>query len=366
MSRFSREIDEEHPLSAASRTSGGVAANAELALLIDQSAGGTPTFSEFLRRLESRGVTPLPSVNARGLNGMSYRFRGETVRGSDIGRAYTAQGLRDRKGVLYSPERDLQSIRDAADTSLRIEGRGARTRDTRTGLSLDQIATLTEIGRFRTVSVGDLIEHRYGGQSGKFAQDIRVLREAGLADRRTATHAKSGPEYEVVVLTAKGRRAAMRAAKTTGSSQEFYAGLVKSAEIRHDIGTYRMYQSERAQIEAAGGRVTKVAMDFEIKRRLMSDLNRRGEDPRDLTRKLDIAAHHEIRIVNGRFVIPDLRVEYETRDGAREQVDLELATKDYKPTQMAAKRAAGLKIYGPDSFSGGTPREPERGTLVSI
>src|SRR5215472_15900924 len=109
MARFSREIDQEHPESA-SRTSGGVSANAALAMLIDQAASGTPTFSEFLRRLESRGVTPLPSVNARGLNGMSYRFRGETVRGSDIGRAYTAQGLRDRKGGLYSPERDLQSI----------------------------------------------------------------------------------------------------------------------------------------------------------------------------------------------------------------------------------------------------------------
>jgi hypothetical protein len=324
-----------------------------LAAIIDKSAAGAPAFSEFLRRLESSGVTPLPSVNARGLNGMSYRFRGETVRGSDIGRAYTAQGLQDRKGVRYSAERDLAGVRTAAE----LPRGGRRTRDVRTGISADQAATLAEVGKFRTVSVHDLIEHRYGGNGGQFAQDVRVLREAALIERRTAVHAKSGKTYDVIVLTSKGRRAARNAAIREGSGQQFYSGLVKSAEIRHDIGIYRMYQIERAEIEAAGGRVTRVAMDFEIKKQLMSELNRRGEDPREVQRKALIASRYDIEIVNGRFVIPDLRVEYETREGESDRVDLELATGDYKPAQIAAKRAAGLKIYGPDSASGGTPRD---------
>jgi hypothetical protein len=139
---------------------------------------------------------------------------------------------------------------------------------------------------------------------------------------------------------------------------------VKSAEIRHDIGIYQMYQRERAEIEAAGGRVTRVVMDFEIKKHLMSELNKRGEGVRDRGRKAAIAARHDIQIVNGRFVIPDLRVEYETRGGEHERVDLELATGDYKPAQIAAKKAAGLKIYGPDSTSGGTPWEPDDAAAV--
>jgi DNA-binding MarR family transcriptional regulator len=353
MSRFSPDIDRERIEQASGQRGGAGSSTGELASIIDQSAAGAPTFSEFLRRLESRGVKPLPSVNVRGLNGMSYQFRGETFKGSDIGRAYTAQGLQDRKGVQYSPERDLAGIRTAA-----LERpAGGRTRDVRTGISADQLATISEIGKFRTIGVHDLIEHRYEGKYGQFAQDVRVLREAGLIERRTAVHAKSGKTYDVIVLTPKGRRAARTAAIREGSEQQFYSGLVKSAEIRHDIGIYRMYQRERAEIEAAGGKVTRVAMDFEIKKQLMSELNRRGEDPRDMQRKVEIARRHDIEIVNGRFVIPDLRVEYQTREGESLRVDLELATGDYKPAQIAAKRAAGLKIYGPDSTPGGAPRD---------
>jgi hypothetical protein len=152
-----------------------------------------------------------------------------------------------------------------------------------------------------------------------------------------------------------------------GSDQQFYSGFVKPAEVRHDVGIYRMYQQERAAIEAAGGTVVRVVTDFEIKRRLMSELNKRGEDPQDMRRKSAIAIRHEISLVKGRFVIPDLRVEYETREGELSRVDLELATRDYKSSQIAAKTAAGLKIYSPDSASGGTPREPfDRDVAMSI
>ena len=382
MSRYSPDIDREQPDQTARPTSGGRgggSSSAELAAIIDQSAQGKPTFSEFLQRLEKNGVTPLPSVNVRGLNGMSYQFRGKAVKGSDIGRAYTAQGLRERKGVLYSPERDDAAIRTAleksqsqrqADAGQRDrtgDARSTRMRDPRTGLSADQWTTLNEIGKFRTIGVRDLIEHRYEGRYPAFDRDIRVLRDAGLVERRTAAHPKSGQTFDVVVLTRKGRGAARKAAVSSGSGQQFYSGLVKSAEIRHDIGIYRMYQRERAEIEAAGGRVTRVVMDFEVKKQLMSELNRRGGDPGNPDRKAAIGARHDIQLVNGRFVIPDLRVEYETREGESERVDLELATGDYKPAQIAAKRAAGLKIYGPDTTSGGTPWEPDyAAALISI
>src|SRR5438552_1089096 len=87
----------------------------ELMTIIDQAAAGKPTLTKFIERLRDRGVEAIPSVNARGLNGMSYRFAGAAVRGSDLGRAYTAHGLQDRKGIDYRPERDSAAIKEAMD-----------------------------------------------------------------------------------------------------------------------------------------------------------------------------------------------------------------------------------------------------------
>lgn len=375
MSRYSPEIDRDTAVNRPAARSKDSQENstppdptvAELAKLIDQASAEKPTMSQFVDRLEAHGISAIPSVNARGLNGMSYRFRGRTMKGSDIGRAYTARGLQDRKGIQFSPERDAIALKVALEreslsnerTATASRDRSDRLRDQQSGLSRDQRATLMEVGRFRAVSSSDLVRHRYAGNGQRFSQDVRALREAGLVERKSATHPKSGRVYDVLVLTVKGRNAARKAARHEGSDQTFYAGFVKPAEIRHDIGIYRMYQREREQIEAMGGRVTRIVMDFEIKRHLMSELNRRGEDPRDPVRKSAIAQRHEIVVHDGRFVIPDVRVEYETRDQEHEKVDLELATADYKAGQLAAKSAAGLKIYGPDSSSGGTPWEPE-------
>ena len=58
-------------------------------------------------------------------------------------------------------------------------------------------------------------------------------------------------------------------------------------------------------------------------------------------------------------MFPDVRIEYETRDGMHEKVDLELATGDYKASQLKAKAAAGLKVYSPNGHLGGTPHGEE-------
>ena len=386
MSRYSPDVDREdlREQPAAGQQSsgrgggGGASAAAELIAIIDQAAADKPTMSQLLDRLQARGVQPIPSVNARGLNGMSYAFRGATLKGSDLGRAYTEHGLQQRKGIDYLPDRDGMAVRnaverahgftrtDAVERVVETPARGTRARDRESGLSVEQRATLREIGMFRAIETRDLVRHRYGGRRDDFEADFRVLKAAGLVERAGVEHPKSGRIYSVVALTKAGERAARRLAGG-GSGQRFYSGFVKPAEVRHDVGIYRMYQRERAAIEAGGGTIRRVVTDFEIKRRLMSELNRRGADPRDAHRKKAIADRHEISVVNGRFVIPDLRVEYETRQGEMSKVDLELATQDYKPAQIAAKKSAGIKIYGPDSVSGGTPREPEdRGAYMSF
>jgi hypothetical protein len=43
---------------------------------------------------------------------------------------------------------------------------------------------------------------------------------------------------------------------------------------------------------------------------------------------------------------PDLRLEYETPELELRHVDLELATRDYRPRAMAEKATAGFSLYG--------------------
>jgi hypothetical protein len=91
-----------------------------------------------------------------------------------------------------------------------------------------------------------------------------------------------------------------------------YVGFVKPAEVSHDASIYKMYEAEAAGIEAAGGRVHRAVLDFEFKRKICGELNKKG-DYGDLSyarRQEDLAELHELPIVDGKVSLPDLRVEY--------------------------------------------------------
>jgi hypothetical protein len=349
---------------------------------IDVAAAGKPTLSEFVARLEQNGVQVIPSIQTSGrLNGMSYRFNGNTVKGSRLGREYTAQGLQQRKGVAYVPERDDPTLHNAAERAgvhradrseidRAIAPQNRRVRDQETGLNVDQKGTLSDIGRFRTVNVEDLIRHRYAGNAGNFDRDMRALVNRGFARRRSVVHAKSGTRYQVAVLTQAGRNFLRKDEKRRGDGaerQNFYAGFVKPAEVRHDIGIYRMYQVEAARIEREGGTVKRVALDFELKKQVFGEMNKGHDrsDPDYESRKRGIAEQHGLHVHDGRIVFPDLRIEYETRDQEMDKVDLELATGDYKASQVRAKHSAGLKIYAPDTAVG-SPALQQQGLIAEL
>ena len=224
-------------------------------------------------------------------------------------------------------------------------------------MSVDQKGTLSDIGRFRTVNVEDLIRHRYAGNAGNFDRDMRALVSRGFAQRRSVEHAKSVRairwRYSLRLAgTFSGRKKS--SGRAAPNRQNFYAGFVKPAEVRHDIGIYRMYQVEAARIEREGGTVKRVALDFELKKQVFAQLNKDNDrsDPGYESRKREIAEQHGLHVHDGRIVFPDLRIEYETRDQEMDKVDLELATGDYKASQVRAKHSAGLKIYAPDTAVG--------------
>ncbi len=81
---------------------------------IDHAATGNPTMSKFLKRLEAFQVDVHPNQAKTGhVSGISFRFEGERMTGSDLGRAYTWASLQKRKGVSYDRNRDQPAIQKA-------------------------------------------------------------------------------------------------------------------------------------------------------------------------------------------------------------------------------------------------------------
>jgi hypothetical protein len=175
-------------------------------------------------------------------------------------------------------------------------------------------------------------------------------------------HLRSHAKYDIVVLTQRGLNSLRESGPDRRNGQKYYAGVVKPAEVRHDMGLYRIYQAEAARIEREGGTVRRVVLDFELKKEVFSAINKARSrfDPDYAERKHQAASDNGLKIVDGRIVFPDLRIEFETRDQEMDKIDLELATGDYKASQMRAKHAAGLKIYAPATAAGSPAiRDPE-------
>jgi hypothetical protein len=209
-------------------------------------------------------------------------------------------------------------------------------------LSDTERRTMAEIGRFRTVSVKDLARERYNEDTAKMRQDIRHLRSHKLLQTRSLWRAKERDRLEVVTLTRRGKRVLER----SGEEGTFYAGFVKPTEMAHDAAIYRMYQAEAARITKQAGEIRQITLDYELKRKVYSPLAKITPGSREYTkRQAEIAALNRLKVVRGHVQLPDLRIEYRTKDGEIEIQDLELATGHYRPGQLAAKSEAGFKFY---------------------
>ena len=92
-----------------------------------------------------------------------------------------------------------------------------------------------------------------------------------------------------------------------------------------------------------------MVLDYELKRKLNRDLNKAKDcDPSDDARiKEDVGHKNAVLIVQGQFVVPDVRLEYEDRDGNECRVDLEYLTETYRQGDMSTKAQAGFSLYAP-------------------
>ena len=204
--------------------------------------------------------------------------------------------------------------------------------------------SLKEIGKVRVIAATDLAKYAYGGSRERMDQDIRRLaRQSLLTDKTIEISQKK--TIRVVTLTKAGHRL-LKKTNQLADDQPIYHSLVKPREVKHDADLYRLYQKEVARIERGGGRPVRVLLDFELKRNLNRDLALLGPEKDDPDRKREVAEKHLLKVVNGKIPVPDLRVEYETPELELRRVDLELATRDYRPRAMAEKASAGFSLYG--------------------
>jgi hypothetical protein len=97
------------------RDRGLVSEKEQLKALIREATKDAPTMSEFVRRLQAKGVQVRANIARTGhVSGLSYRLDRVAAKGSGLGRAYTFQGVQIEQGVRYEPRRDLPALEQAA------------------------------------------------------------------------------------------------------------------------------------------------------------------------------------------------------------------------------------------------------------
>jgi hypothetical protein len=210
-------------------------------------------------------------------------------------------------------------------------------------LRSSEIRTMVEIGKFRTAARRDLAEFLYDGNSDRMRPDVENLYRQGLIELKTIPDELMGSR-QLLALTKNGHRF-LTETESAGKGQALYHGFSKRREAHHDADLYRLYQRAAARIEDQGGRNLRVVLDYELKKRLYQGLAKLGEDRGSPDEQRAVAGQHGLRVVDGKIPVPDVRIEYETRDDERAREDLELVTRHYRLEHLVEKALAGFSIY---------------------
>jgi hypothetical protein len=283
--------------------------------------------------------------------------------------------LRKGSGVTDSDDRDRAGGSSSqAKPGLRARGFASEDRSQRAlgdrrelvrfrnrsyWLKADDLTTMREIGRFRTLAEADLAHFQFQGNASRMEYELQNLAGQGLI-RRHIVGKETARGFRACVLTGAGKRLlddlSDRSAVDGAVRQHLYADLKKPTEAFHDTAIYRMYQAESQKIRSSGGRIRRIVLDYELKQKVYAPLARaRQQAPETLmTIREEVARENGLKVIDGRIPLPDLRIEYETRDGELEKVDLELATEHYRKRQLAEKARAGFKLYFAGSSNSGT------------
>src|SRR6266481_5721203 len=239
------------------------------------------------------------------------------------------------------PERPSQSSPERSPDRRTQYGHGGRTYSLRSS----EIAAMRDIGTFRTVDARDLARFVFGGNEARLKYDLESLRTQGLVEEKTVFRAHKSAR-KLVALTAEGQRI-VRKATGLPEEQRLYHGFVKPKELDHDADLYKVCQKAAEEIRQKGGRPTRVRLDFELKESINRAKEAAGHMSEDERRRLlaSVAREQGLTLDDGTIHLPDIQVEYETREGGVERQNLELLSRNYREEGIRGKAAAGFKIY---------------------
>jgi hypothetical protein len=212
-------------------------------------------------------------------------------------------------------------------------------------LRSSELEAMTDIGKFRTVDVRDLARFVYDGNEARLKYDLESLRAQGLIEEKTHFRAHRSVR-KLVTLTAQGQRITSKASGLP-REQRIYHGFVKPKELDHDADLYKVYQKAAEEIREKGGKPTRVRLDFELKESINRAKEAAGRLPEDERKRFlqGVAEEHGLTIDGTTIHLPDIQLEYETRDGEVGRQNLELLSRNYREAGIRGKAAAGFKIY---------------------
>ena len=240
--------------------------------------------------------------------------------------------------------------------ALEIRGKTYRLRSS-------EIQALSELGKFRAVATKDLQEFAYQRDKARARADVQNLIRQGLIAEKKIPHPETSPR-RLLTLTKQGHQF-LTDAKRVPKNQAIHHGFTKPREAHHDADLYRMYYAAAQKIERQGGRNLRVILDYEMKKRVYHDLAKLGSHRESTAKKKEIAERHGLQLVRGKIPLPDLRIEYETREGEMARVDLELATEHYRGRNLAEKVRAGFSIYAHAQDAAGLRRVLDQRELTA-
>ncbi len=249
--------------------------------------------------------------------------------------------------------RDLELPRGAEREIVRI-------RDHEYTLRGSETRTLSTVGTFRVVPASKLRDHS-GAPADPRSGDLRNLREQGLID----TVRIPGRPDHAVVLTKGGRELLERHRDGDQSSrQTFYAGLKRSRELEHDSQVFDAYLDAADRLHEQGARIDRVVLDYELKRDYQKWLHENdfrqhdydGRPDRDEDEVRAWALEHDLPYFDDQVHFPDVRIEYEDRDGRHRHEDIEVLTIHYRGAHGSAAARSGFTCYGAGSARTGSRR----------
>lgn len=161
----------------------------QLQQICEAAAKDCKSFTVYQERLEAVGVEVVPVVQLKGakLSGLSYRLDGVTMKGSDLGRGYTAAGIQ-KQGITYEQDRDFEAVRRSIDREAR-RAFGSADRGIEAGQASERGRAGHEAG-----AIGASDGRAFGGNTADTGRDRP--QEHGASREVQAANERSGSDLE--------------------------------------------------------------------------------------------------------------------------------------------------------------------------